>query len=230
MPRRVPAVVTTLSRFAAEHPEQLRWSCQAPSPRTPDSSRLSPRRHRSARRALPAQTPSFQCAQRTSQQVVVVEARLEKRRGPEIHLTGKTMCLRLRQCVREHVGQLDVPIALVQHREPDEDVLGVREIVAEDRAHMVEERPATYFRRYATAQPTGCSSCRRTPSARGRRTAAGKIEHFTIEIRDPAREAANRRLALARCRQGAQRETTHFTTASASRRSLRPHRQHGAEG
>src|SRR6185436_19162176 len=84
-------------------------------------------------------TAAPQRLERTSEQPIEIERGLQERRRPQVKLPWKALYLRFDGSCAD-VGDLDVAIALIDHRQPDEDVLGVREVISKLWFDGVEER------------------------------------------------------------------------------------------
>ena len=74
-------------------------------------------------------TAAPQRLERTLEQSIEIERGLQERRRPQVKLPWKPLYLRF-DGSRADVGDLDVAIAFIDHRQPDEDVLGVREVIS----------------------------------------------------------------------------------------------------
>jgi len=87
----------------------------------------------------PAAHPAaLQRLERALQQGVEVERRLQEGGRPELQLSRKALHLGFDR-PRTDIEHLNVAIPFVEHRETDEDILGIREVISEDRLYVIEQ-------------------------------------------------------------------------------------------
>ena len=84
-----------------------------------------------------AQAP-FQRLERALQERIEVVAGLQKRGRPEVDLLRKLLHFGF-DGSRGDIDELNVAIALVQHRQADEDVFGIRQVIAKKRSEVIEQ-------------------------------------------------------------------------------------------
>jgi len=82
--------------------------------------------------------PTFQRLERTPEQRIEIEGRPQKRRRPQIELLWQPLHFKLDGACTD-VDHLNVAIPFVEHRETDEDILGIREVISEDRLYVIEQ-------------------------------------------------------------------------------------------